>query len=122
MNFWPPATQFIYSDSPIPKLTAQPNIVYSTPGLGHFVQDYVLYVPLYQTYVSDVKEVEKKLPEGNNGGYELNPPLTGTLRSKRKKKKGRQKGQGSSETDAIETALRHPIKVYVSISLYVLLL
>ncbi len=53
-------SQFLYSDTPTPKFSDQPHVVYSTPGLGHIVQDYVLYVPI-RTYESNVKEVEKNL-------------------------------------------------------------
>ena len=112
MNTWLPPTEFIYSESHVPKFSAQPHVVYSSPGLGHFVQDFALYVPLHHTHIPDVKEVEKKLPKSFAGGYVLNPPLTGSVRGKKNRK--HQKGQGnkkSTETEAIKTALDHPIKV-----------
>ena len=121
MNFWPPASHFLYCEHVIPKFSSQPQEVFFTPGLGHIVQDYQLYIPL-NSYVEDVKEVEKDVQPPINGGFDLNPPLLGNLPVSGKKRtsssrKARisspQKGQGRDniEATAIETALHHPIKV-----------
>ncbi len=122
MNFWPSASNFVYSETYFPKFTAQPDTVFSTPGLGHFVQDYELYVPLH-SYPPDVKEVEKSIAPTSSGGFELNlpilpPPLT-------KKRRKIQKGDGKdkktetlSERSRIESALAHPIKVIVSLKMH----
>ncbi len=124
MYCWQTPTHLLYSNSMTPKFESQPDVVYSTPGLGHIVQDFALYVPLPHYASDNVKQVEKELEEsGCTGGLELNPPLIPDLgRQKTKTKAQRQKGDGDGNlltsekiNDAqIHDALNHPIKVAVS--------
>ncbi len=117
MYCWQTPTHFLYSNSMTPKFESQPDIVYSTPGLGHIVQDFALYVPLPRYPSDDVKQVEKELDEAAcTGGLELNPPLIPD-RLPQKGRKRHQKGAGNPPTSGkdedsqILDALNHPIKV-----------
>ncbi len=130
-------SQFLYSDTPVPRFNSQPYTVFETPGLGNFYDDYYLYSPV-RSYGDDVKEVEKKLDlDEGGGGFELNAPLiVEPLVSPRKKTKRiqknaktkSQKGHGNEKIVAptdreIEDALQHPIKVvYVTNFNYVFFL
>ena len=116
-------SQFIYADTPVPRFSAQPFQVYSTPGLGNFFNDYTLYTPV-RYYETNVKEIEKHIvSESGEGGFELNAPLiveplVGPQKHKTKSKKNhggakakssqRGHGQEKSPTDTeIEDALEH---------------
>ncbi len=120
MYCWQTPTHVLYSNSLTPRFGSQPDIVYTTPGLGHIVQDFALYVPLPRYSTNNVKEVEKQLYEPSTpGGLDLNPPLLST--TIKKKKSRTQKGDGNTTSDQqvaedrqIEDALDHPIKVFVS--------
>ncbi len=120
----------LYSDTPVPHFSDQPFQVFSTPGLGHFFNDFTLYAPV-RYYGENVKEVEKQLDLSESGGFELNAPLiVQPLVKTQKKKKGKktslakkkssQKGHGKSTESTqsisqsnaeIEDALQHPVKV-----------
>ncbi len=125
-----PEPQFLYADTPVPKLTDVPACVYSTPGLGHIVQDYSFYVPMY-TFATNVKEHEKSIESlPSRGGFELNAPLIYSNAKQKKRKFRVQKGHGektsktktdltsASESHAIEAALNHPIQVVSYIFFY----
>ncbi len=115
MYCWQSPTTFLYSESLTPHFGSQPDVVYSTPGLGHIVQDFAVYVPLPK-YSADVKEVEKQLNESScTGGLEFNPPLLG-LHQKKKSKQQKGHGKTTEPTDDLEDhqiaqAFEHPIKV-----------
>ncbi len=102
-----------------PRIGSYPNLVYSTPGLGHIVQDFALYVPLPKYSSDDVKEVQKQIQHhAIPGGLDLNPPLIqshgkGRKRSRHQKGDGNTSVIGSEEEEdrEIENALDHPIKV-----------
>ncbi len=126
-----PQPYFLYGERPVPQLSNTPSCVYSTPGLGHIVQDYSLYVPLYASHVPSVKEVEKSIdPLPSRGGIELNPPLilVGKKKGTRKRSVKNQKGAGQKrkketqntlsekESREVETALKHPIKVHFKLT------
>ncbi len=117
-----------FPDNSVSNLEGQPHAVFSSPGLGHFAQDFALYVPI-STYEKDVKEVEKGLTlEKGSGGFELNSPLISNSMDisgeEPKKKKGRakkHKGHGKTknsvptqDNDAkkIEDIMNYPIKVH----------
>ncbi len=116
-------SQFLYTDTPVPRFSTQPYTVYSTPGLGNFFNDHILYTPV-RYYEQNVKEMEKSIvSENSEGGFELNAPLIveplvagpkKVIKKKVKKSKSTQKGHGrKSPTDPdIEDALQHPIKVF----------
>ncbi len=126
-------SQFLYADTPVPRLSAQPFQVYSTPGLGNFFNDHFLYTPL-RHFGDNIKEIEKHLESSGSGegGFELNSPLitqplVPSLKKTSKKKiikknrseqtqvKSTQKGHGKNKmaTDPeIDEALQHPIKVF----------
>ena len=114
MYCWQSPTTFLYSESLSPKFASQPDIVFSTPGLGHIVQDFALYVPLPNYASSDVKEVEKQLePSKCTGGLELNPPLIQSYGGRKgyKHQKGKGKPKIAEEDHLVAKALDHPIKV-----------
>ena len=92
------------------------------------MQDHSLYVPLYASYIKNVKEVEKRIDDlPSRGGIELNAPLISLPKAKplkrSKSKQKQQKGHGKKiakegknntlekESQEIETALMHPIQV-----------
>ncbi len=118
MYCWQSPTHLLFSDTQTPRLSSQPSVVYSSPGLGHIVHDFALYVPL-PSYSSDVKELEKELPPSScSGGFELNPPLITPQGPRKiiKKRRMHQKGDGKAQTTQeedkeIANALDHPIKV-----------
>ena len=121
--------KYLFSDSPVPHFQSQPFEVFSTPGLGNFVNDHWLFTPV-RSYETNVKEVEKDIDisdEGGGGGFELNAPLIVqpivVKTSKKKKRKAisrssSQTGHGkkitktNADDDDIEDALQHPIKVF----------
>ncbi len=108
-------SQFVYSDTPTPKFSDQPHIVFSTPGLGHVVQDHILFVPI-RTYERSVKCIEKQLDTTAKGGYNHNLPLiASSLTSKKRSQKGYGKKRPTLEPSfddkQLEDALTHPIKV-----------
>ena len=100
----------MYSDTPTPKFSDQPHVVFSTPGLGHITQDYVLYVPI-RTYETNVKEVEKQLDTVAKGGYDHDLPLIAPPLAKKKKKMQKGFGKKNEADKDLEDALAHPIQV-----------
>ncbi len=109
-------SQYLYSESPVPRLSSQPFKVFSTPGLGNFFNDHSLYTHV-RYFEPNVKEVEKNIePDNSEGGFELNSPLIPQplvlTKKKKTKKRKSQKGHVSEPTDkAIDEAFDHPIKV-----------
>ncbi len=118
----------LYPDNTASNLESQPLATFTTPGIGHFVQNFALFVPL-PTFEKDVKEVEKGLVmDEGEGGFEINSPLVAdSLVGKLHKKKGIKrkgkgmepyhKGHGKLSTEEqldqkkIDEALNYPIKV-----------
>ena len=123
-------SQFLFTDTPVPRFSTQPYVVYTTPGLGNFFNDHFLYTPV-KYHEENIKELEKSInAETTEGGFELNSPLIVKPLVSRKQKKVKnssdsktqstsQKGHGkltekSAMDPEIEDALQHPIKVFTT--------